>query len=295
MAALNYAASYQQALAQKYARGMYFGALFTTPNNSLYKVDAANAREIKIPVLSVSGRTDATRDSIGTFGRNYDNSWETKVLTNVRQWSTLVHPLDIDQTNMVASIANITSVMNAEEKLPEKQKYLVSKLYSLMTGETANVTTLALTTSNILAKIDDIAVAMDEAGVPVEGRMLYVTPATNKLIKGALTRYLNATDKVLDRGLSRIDEFNIVSVPSDYMKTVYNFTTGAVTGTGAVQIQMLAIHPLSVMTPEVYSFVGFDEPKAATAGKFVYYEESAEDVFILEQRKAGIHMVLATA
>lgn len=295
MAALNYAASYQQALAQKYAKGMYFGALFTTPNNKLYKVDSANAKEIKIPVLSVKGRTDADRDTIGTFERSYDNSWETKTLTNLRKWSTLVHPLDIYQTNMVASISNITSVMNAEEKLPEKQKYLVSKIYSLMEGESSNVTALELTSDNILDKIDDIAIAMDEAGVPVEGRMLYVTPAVNKLIKNSLTRRLNATDTVLVRGLDRLDEFTIVSVPSDLMKSVYNFTTGATPGGGAKQIQILAIHPLSILTPEVYSFVGFDEPSAKTGGKYLYYEESAEDVFILEQRKAGIHIVTANA
>ncbi len=38
MAALNYAESYLQALAQKYPYVLYFGKLFTTPNNQLYKV-----------------------------------------------------------------------------------------------------------------------------------------------------------------------------------------------------------------------------------------------------------------
>ena len=37
-----------------------------------------------------------------------------RTLGNHRKWSTLVHPMDIDETNAVASIANITRVLSCE-------------------------------------------------------------------------------------------------------------------------------------------------------------------------------------
>lgn len=291
MAVLNYAEAYSQALAQKYATGMYFGALFTTPNNSRYKI--VDAKTIKIPSLKTTGRVDGDRDIIGKFSRNFDNEWETKTLTNHRCWNTLVHPQDVNQTNMVATIANITSVFNAEQKLPEKQKYLVSKINSEWKALGNTAITTALTTDNILTEIDKLAEKLDEANVPVEGRLMYVTPAVKTLLKQAkeINRYLNATESAMSRSINRIDEFTIISVPSDLMKTSYNFTEGATVGAGAKQIKMFVVHPSAILTPESYSFVGMQEPTVLTQGKYAYYEEAFEDVFILNKRANAIYFV----
>ena len=100
--ALNYAQAYQAALAQAYPYVLHFAALRSTENDGRYQWTGANT--IQIPILSTTGRVDADRDTIGTATRNYNNSWEPKTLANHRKWSTLVHPLDIDETNHVASI-----------------------------------------------------------------------------------------------------------------------------------------------------------------------------------------------
>ena len=128
--ALNYAQAYQAALAQAYPYVLHFAALRSTENDGRYKWTGANT--IQIPVLSTTGRVDADRDTIGTATRNYNNSWEPKTLQNHRKWSTLVHPLDIDETNHVASIQNITKVFNEEQKFPEMDAYLVSKIFAAL-------------------------------------------------------------------------------------------------------------------------------------------------------------------
>ena len=61
------------------------------------------------------------------------------------------------------------------------------------------------------------------------------------------------------------------------------------------QIEMLLIHPESVITPVSYEFACLDEPSASTGGKYVYYEESFEDVFILNNRSDGISFVVKPA
>ena len=294
MAALNYAKEYSQALAQAFPYSLYFGALYNTPNNGRYRW--TGAKTIEIPTISTTGRVDADRDTIGNAARNYNNAWEPKVLENQRKWSTLIHPADIDQTNHVASIANITHVYNEEQKFPEMDAYTVSKLYADWTGQSKTASTTVLTEENVLAEFDTLMEKMDEARVPVTGRILYVTPAINTLIKNAkqITRTINveSSGSTINRKVSRIDEVEIVPVPSTLMKTVYDFTTGWKAGGSAKQIHMLLVHPIAVITPVSYQFSQLDEPSATTEGKYYYYEESFEDVFILNKKADAIQFVV---
>lgn len=294
MTALNYAKEYSQALAQAFPYSLYFGALYNTPNNGRYRW--TGAKTIEIPTISTTGRVDANRDTIGNAARNYNNAWETKVLGNQRKWSTLVHPADIDQTNHVASIANITQVYNEEQKFPEMDAYTVSKIYTDWKAQSKTASTTELTEENVLAEFDALMEKMDEARVPATGRILYVTPAINTLIKNAkqITRTINveSAGSTINRKVSRIDEVEIIAVPSTLMKTVYDFTTGWKAGVSAKQIHMFLVHPIAVITPVSYQFSQLDEPSATTEGKYYYYEESFEDVFILNKKADAIQFVV---
>ena len=299
---INYAVEYSQALAQAYPNVLHFGALYATPNNGRYRW--VNARTIEIPRIKTTGRTDADRDSIGTATRNYDNSWETKVLKRQRKWSTLVHPMDIDQTNQVASITNITQTFNAENKFPEMDAYTISGLYEAWTTKDAQddedkayvADTTALTVENILTVFDDMMVKMDEANVPAAGRILYVTAKTKKMINNAekIYRSINVASgaNAVDRTISRLDEVEIVPVPSSLMKTKYTFTTGYTAAEDAKQILMFLVHPTAVIAPTSYEFAQLDPPSAMTEGKYYYFEESHEDVFILNKRKDALQFVV---
>lgn len=283
--ALNYAQAYAQALAQAYPNVLHFAALRSTENDSRYKWTGANT--IQIPSLSTTGRVDADRDTIEGAKRNYENGWEPKTLSNHRKWSTLVHPMDVDETNHVASIANITKVFNEEQKFPEMDAYLVSKVYADWGGA---ADTTALTADNILSIYDDWMAAMDDKNVPATGRILYVTPTVNKLINQAkeITRFIQNGDSAIKRAVRSLDEVQIEKVPSALMKTVYDFTEGYAAGAGAKQINMLLIHPSAVITPEKYTFAQLDAPSAGSEGKYVYFEESYDDVFVLNKRKDAI-------
>jgi hypothetical protein len=92
----------------------------------------------------------------------------------------------------------------------------------------------------------------------------------------------------IDRRVNRLDEVEIVGVPAELMKTAYNFTSGWAPAATADQINMALIHPLVVLTPVSYTFAQLSEPSALSEGKWVYYEESFEDVFILNNRADGI-------
>ena len=290
MAALNYAKSYSRALAQAFPYVLNFGALYNTPNNNVYRW--VNAKTIEIPRISTTGRVDSDRDTIATAQRNYDNDWETKTLENQRKWSTLVHPMDIDQTNLVTTISNITRVFNEEQKFPEMDAYTISKIFADWTALGNEADTTVITVQNALSVFDSLMLNMDNERVPVNGRILYVTNEVKYILKEAekITRSIDVTDNnnTINRIVNRLDEVEVIGVPAPLMKTLYDFTSGWTAAPGAAQINMFLVHPAAVITPVSYTFSRLDEPSAGSEGKYIYFEESFEDVFILNKKAGAI-------
>lgn len=291
MAPLNYATQYQQALEQAFPYALYFGALFASENNGRYRW--VNSRTIEIPTISTTGRIDGDRDTISAKKRNHQNLWTPLTLSNHRTWSTLVHPRDIAETGDVTTIANITRVYNEEQKFPEMNAYLISKLFDdfITMGRTPR--TDALTMENVLEVFDLMMERMDEKRVPRQGRILYVTPAVKTLISNAKQIYrtfdVQSTSAAIRRGISAIEDVEIpASVPSDMMKTLYDFTEGWAVDEDAQQINMVLVHPTAVITPVSYEFAQLDAPSAGSDGKYVYFEESFEDAFILPNKVNAI-------
>lgn len=291
---INYAEGYSRELANAYGYVLYFGKLWDTENKRKYKT--VDAKTIKIPNISTGGRVDGDRTGIGDFSQNWDNDWEDKTLTNHRMWQTLVHPQDIDQTNTAASIVNITKTMNETQKFPEMDAYLISRLYELK-DEISEITVQdsgVLNKETILDEFDKMMDTMDEALVPPSGRILYVDTYTKTMLDNARETYRVNGDSSIVRTVSRIDEVEVISVPTKLMKTSYDFTNGWKVSEDADQVKMLLVHPSCVLPVASYSFAQLSEPSAMSQGKYVYYEESFEDVFILDKRHEGIQMLVCS-
>lgn len=291
MAAVNYAESYERALAQAYPNVLNFGELYNVSNNQVYKF--VDSKTIHIPSISTTGRKNVNRDAIdGNFQRNVDNSFETKTLTFYREWSTSIDPADVLDTNMILTIQNATKVFNEEQKFPEKDAYTISKIYADWTAEGKTADATALTVDNVLIVFDKLMEAMDEALVPSTGRLLYVTPAVKTLLKQAsnigLSRDVSSNSHKIDRVVNRLDEVKLISVPSFLMKTAYDFTTGFEPSATAKQINLFLVHPSAILTPNKYAFVGMEAPAAGTKGDYIYYEKEYADVFILNNRTGAI-------
>lgn len=289
--ALNYAKAYQNALEQEFPYVLYFGALFAAPNNGRFRW--VNSNVIEVPTISTSGRVDGDRDNIGTRKRNFNNTWTPLTLANHRSWETLVHPRDIDETNGVVSIANITRVFNDEQKFPEMNAYLISKVYADFIEQGGRVDNTVLTAENVLTVFGRLMKEMDEKRVPRQGRILYVTPDTRDLIENAKQIYrtldVSKSSQEVRLAITSIDSVEIPeSVPSDMMKTLYDFTEGWAVDDDALQINMFLVHPQAVITPISYEFAQLDAPSAGSQGKWEYFEESFEDVFLLPHKTAAV-------
>ena len=284
---LNHAKEYSQALAQAYPYVLYFGALWNAVKQD---VKFLNNNTVVLPSLTVKGRANGDRDTIGSFARNFNNAEETKTLSNHRTWNTLVHPRDIDETNHVASIQNITKVFNEEQKFPEMDAEMITALYTLKNAQETITAGEALTTLNVLTKFDALMDKMDEKRVPSAGRILYVDTYTKTLIDTAKDVVRQSGNQVLGRTVSRIDEVEVVGVPTSVMKSKFNLssTDGFSVDAEAKDVKMLLVHPSAVIPVISYDFASLGAPSSLSQGKWTYFEESFEDVFIYNKKHDAI-------
>ena len=295
---VNYAAEYAQALAQAYPYLSYFGAIWASENSNRYR--SGMGKTMYIPTVTVSGAVDANRNQItGTFNRNWNNQWQAVELQMDREWSTLVDPMDMTETNDVANLANITRAFVETQKVPEMDAFLASKLASFASAF-GGTSTQSLTSSTILTEWDNAIAYMTNQRVNRDRVIAYMTPATYKLLKQAtgMTRFIEVTNGIrdVDRNIARLDGITVIEVPDDMMKTAYTFTEGwAVNTESAQQINFMLVDPMAVAAPIKYEVSMMSAPTAQNKGKYLYYERYYYGAFVLDQRQAGVYAHLGSA
>lgn len=293
MTVYSYAEQFERELQQKYARELTSYSL--TQSNPGVKF--INAQTIKLPRLTLSGYKDHNRNAMGFNTGTIANDWEPKKLAHDRDIEFALDPMDIDETNLVLEVANIQNVFETEQAIPEKDSYRYSKLYAeakTYKSKGAVIDNTVLTVVNVLDWFDTQMEKMDDEGVPSEGRVLYVTPAINKLLKNAsgLSRNIDVSNNNgnIDRRVYSLDDVNIIKVPSARFKTKYDFTNGCVPASDAKQIHMILIHPSCVVSRDKYAYMKLFTPgtDSRTADKYVYQNRYYADTFLIENKACGI-------
>lgn len=290
MAVYNYAEQFETQLAQKYAKELCSDDL-TKSNQGVRFI---NAQTIKIPRLSVSGYKDHSRTP-GFNAGTLSNDWEAKKLSHDRDIEFFVDPMDIDETNLTLSVANIQNTFEEEQAIPEKDSYRFSKLHAEVTKYNGSIDKTVITASNFLSVFDEEMSKMDEAGVPEEGRILYVTPAMNKIIKNAegIERMISVQNETgINRKVHSLDDVKIKMVPAARMKTAYDFTTGCVPAANAKQINFILIHPSAVICRDKYAYIKLFTPgtDSRTGDGYIYQNRCYGDLFVLERKVDGVAM-----
>ena len=280
---VNYAAEYSQALALAYPYLSYFADIWASDNSNRYKPGMGNT--MYIPTVTTSGAKDVSRDQItGTFNRNWNNVWQAVELQMDREWDTLVDPMDMQETDGVATIANITRAFVEFQKIPEMDAFMASKLAEFASAF-GGTSTASLTSATALSVWDDALAYMTNQRVNRDRCVCYMTPATYKLFKQAtgLTRFIEVTNGIqaVDRNVARLDGVRIVEVPAEMMKTAYNFTEGWAVASSAAQIDFVIVDPMAVAAPIKYETALMSAPTAQSKGKYLYYERYYYGAFIL--------------
>ena len=286
--AINYAERFERQIEQQFQRELTSADMAA---NKRYNF--IDAQTIKVPTITLSGYKDHSRDGSknrGTVG----NTFQAFTLTHDRNIEFYVDEMDVDETNQVLSAANITAVFNQEQAIPELDAFRYSKLYAEFVANGGEVNAETLTEQNILQIFDQMMEAMDEAAVPQSGRMLKVTPRVYTMLKNAekIQRFIDVSGgaKNINRNVRSLDEVTIVTVPSDRMKTLYDFSEGFTPGEGAKQINMMLYHTSAILAPvkvaDIYLWNKGQTPDSAFG--YLYQNRMYTDLFVIKAKKDAI-------
>ena len=289
--AINYATEYKQALAQPFKEGIKSYRLFTEGEQYQF----LNAKTIQIPKLSMTGFRNHGRGTALQVADEYSNDWEPKTLSHDRSKYILADVKDIDETNLARSIANLTYVFNTEHKIPEFDARVFSKLYTDYVAGGGEVIEEEITPENFLEYFDEAMLQLDDAEVPAEGRILYLTPKLAKIAKQAegLTRTIfvgKGGETSINRSVYSLDDVELIKVPASRFKTAYDFDLedgGFAPADTAKQILGLLIHPKCQVSAHSLEQAMLDAPTAATSGKYAWFERTYWDSFLLSNRING--------
>ena len=284
MAVLNYVTTFLPRLVEMYGHLSCSDDLY----HSNPGIEVINTKDIRIPSIKVGGYKDHNRGVLGFNTGSYSNDWITKSLDHDRDIEFAVDPMDVDETAQVVSISNIQANFERTQAIPEQDCYTFSKIYTEANRLGANINNAVLTKQNILDIIDADMEAFAEAGVPLQRCILYVTPTVNRTLKNAegIQRYLEANGGAnIDRRVHSVDDINkIKEVPSDRLKTIYNFTDGCIPDAAAKQINYILIDPECQVSRMKYSYIHVFTPgdDSRTADNYLYQNRKFNGTFAID-------------
>ena len=152
----------------------------------------ANANEIIIPKLSMSGLADYKRNS-GYVNGDVTLNWETVQFNYERGRMFQVDDMDNEETQNIA-FGRLAGEFIRTKVVPELDAFRFAT-YAAVTGAGTATGTLA-TGADVIAALRTATSSMDEAEVPMEDRHLFITPTLLGLVEDLDT---NKSKEVLSR------------------------------------------------------------------------------------------------
>ena len=247
----------------------------------------ANANEIVIPKLSMSGLADYKRNS-GYVNGDVTLNWETVQFNYERGRMFQIDDMDNEETQNVA-FGRLAGEFIRTKVVPELDAFRFAK-YAAVTGAGTATGTLA-TGADVIAALRTATSAMDEAEVPMEDRHLFITPTLLGLVEDLDT---NKSKEVLSRFAT------ITKVPQTRFYSAIKLNDGTSSGeqaggyvkaSGAVDINFEIIHKPAVLQftkHAVPKIISPEQNQDADAWKYGYRNYGLCDTY--ENKAAGIYV-----
>lgn len=267
-------------LASKYSKKV--DELFTTASKTNDIVnqdyDFIGVNSVKVYSVGTAAMGDYTRSGTSRYGTpaELDATTQEMILSKDRSFTYTIDKRNKDETQMVLDASTSLNRQIREIVIPEIDKYRLDA----MATNAGTSKTLALTKDNIYDEITTATVALDDAEVPVDGRVLIVTPTTYQLMKQSSDIILNTeiSNEQRTRGIiANLDGMEVRRVPSNRIGTA-NFGFMITHRVATVSPIMLSEYKIHQDAPGISG--------ALVEGRIVY------DAFILDNKAKAIYLHL---
>ena len=263
------------------------------------KVDIVGGNTVKVFKTSMDGMGDYSRNN-GFVDGSVTGTWETLTLSKDRGRSFQIDRMDNEETLDMA-FGTLAGEFIRTKVVPEVDAYAFAKMAgttSILAGTPADI---VVGTTDVPSLIETAEKDMNEAEVPEEGRLLFISETAYAGLKNKITRTTMNGDENVNRGVEFFDGMRIIRVPQTRFYTaitLYDGTTsgqeaGGYVGTGTTgyKINFLIVHPSAVckvvkhVLPRIFTP---DENQKADAWKFDY--RLYHDMFVYDNKVKGIYL-----
>lgn len=250
------------------------------------------ANTAKVAKLSMDGLGDYSRNTGYPVG-DVTLAWETLTLANDRGTQLHVDRFDDEESKGVA-FGKLAAEFERTQMIPEVDAYTFAKLYA-GTGNTVATGAITVGTTDVPALIEDGELELNNAEVPQEGRILYVSPKAYAGLKSKITRYL-ANEGTVNRNVEMFDDMRVIMVPEGRFYSAVTLNSGSgsfgfAPTSGGYKINFMIVHPTAVkkalkhVMPKIFSPDVVQGSDSWLLDYRAYY-----DVFVLDNKNKGIYV-----
>ncbi len=224
---LEYAQILQTKLDQKMVEASTSGWMEANAGQVIYN----GGREVKVPVMDLTGLKDYDRDD-GYPKGSVTLSYQTLTMGMDRGTSFQLDSMDVNESNFIASATTVSGEFQRTQVVPEVDAYRYSKIAAMAekTGRTCDVDE-----KNVYSElVDDIATVRDLVGETEPLVCCISARVKAKLEKMAdFHRLVDVADFTQGNICTKVKTVNgvpLLPVPSARMKTSYVFADGKTEG-----------------------------------------------------------------
>lgn len=214
--AQNYAAAHLKVLDERFSLESKTDIII----NKGIRLDFNGKNSVTIYNVDVVSETDYVRSGSNRFGALVElgTGTQTFTLSQDKAFTFTVDRGNLEDSQMAQEAAKAVKRQVREVSIPNTDVYRLAALTTYATSN-SQTTTVALTNSNTYQYVLAAQATLDNALVPEDGRVLFVTPATHNLLKRdpEFQKECDTSYKDLKKGIiGMVDGTKIVKVPASY-------------------------------------------------------------------------------
>lgn len=253
-----------------------------------------NANEVKVLKLSMVGLGNYSRVT-GYPAGDLTAAWETMTLAAERGRAFSLDRMDNEEMLGLA-LGNLVREWMRMYVAPELDAYRFAK-YATGAGNIV-AAGATLSSSTVLAAIDEAKAALRADEVPMDGVKLFVSDTVKGYIEAAISRTLG-NENSADRRLNSIDGMEIIEVPQTRFYTAITLNPGSTSDAGGFiknastgkDINFMMIRPDAVLQPIKLNQVKYFSPDVnQSADAHLWQYRLYHDAFVYENKVNGIYL-----
>lgn len=260
------------------------------------RVQFTGANTVNLYTLSTVGMGNYDRNA-GFVPGDVTGQWVPYVLETDRGRSYMIDALD-NEESMGMAFGGLLSTVERQHVIPEVDAFRFAQYASGAAAGNIVAANIA-TGAAAVAAVDAATVALDNAEVPYEGRILFVNPTFYGYLKAGITRFVENRDPDINANVAYYNDMRVISVPQARFQSAIDLaapTTSSAAGgfapdANAKAINFMIVHPSAVMqvmkhyVPRIFSP---EQNQEADAWKLNL--RYAHGAWVLSQKTNGIYV-----